>query len=111
MKPTEVIDMVKDITAKELESLRSARSQHSEMTRQEFQQQFASLAVGYSDLTLAKFFQVQKPCIGRWREGVSAPHPIGRGPIIEALTKTCRGCNKRRLECFVECGAEIDPII
>ncbi len=81
------------------------------MTRQEFQQQFASLVVGYSDLTLAKFCGVSKPTIGRWRAGIAAPHPVGRGPIIEALTKTCRGCNKRRLRCFVESGADVDQIL
>lgn len=83
----------------------------SDITHEQFRSEFCRLSEGFSDLTLAKYFQVSKPTIGRWKTGVSAIHPVGRGPTIEGLKKLCRGCGKRNIECFEQSGGDIDPII
>lgn len=61
----------------------------SDISRSEFCQAFAQaqLALGYSDVILAKIFQISRPTVGRWARGETAPHPIGRKPILEALAR------------------------
>lgn len=39
------------------------------------------------DNELAKILQVSRPTVGRWARGVTAPHPIGRRPVLEYLAK------------------------
>lgn len=39
------------------------------------------------DNELAKILQVSRPTVGRWASGVTAPHPIGRKPVLEFLIK------------------------
>lgn len=83
----------------------------SDITRDQFRSEFCRLSEGFDDLTLAKYCGVSKPTIGRWKSGVAAIHPVGRGPTIEGLKKFCRGCGKRRITCFEQSGGDIDPII
>lgn len=38
-----------------------------------------------TDNDLAKVIRVSRPTIGRWCRHETAPHPIGRGPILKYL--------------------------
>lgn len=57
------------------------------MTKEEFTVLFRYLSkeTCLSDNDLAKILQVQRPTIQRWREGMTAPHHVGRKPIIDYL--------------------------
>lgn len=43
--------------------------------------------LGLSDLEVAKILQISLPTVVRWTRGETAPHPVGRKPILEYLLK------------------------
>lgn len=51
----------------------------------DFTREFNLLAGNKSDVELATMLRVSWPTIQRWRAGESAPHPVGREPILRAL--------------------------
>lgn len=40
-----------------------------------------------NDAELAKMFQVSRPTINRWVSGRTAPHPLARRAVLDALSK------------------------
>lgn len=57
--------------------------------REEFCEVFdlTQRTLGLSDLDIARTFQISRPTVGRWIRGETAPHPVGRKPILEYLLK------------------------
>jgi len=47
------------------------------------------------DLELARELKVSRPTIGRWARGESAPHPLGRGPVLATLVRIADSKIKR----------------
>lgn len=45
----------------------------------------AQSVLGKKDIELSKLFKVSRPTIGRWARGVTAPHPLLRKAVYEAL--------------------------
>ncbi len=39
------------------------------------------------DRELAETFQMSRPTVGRWARGESAPHQVGRKPMLDALAR------------------------
>lgn len=42
------------------------------------------------DTELARVLNVARPTVGRWTRGVSAPHPLARKAVFDALVRTAR---------------------
>jgi hypothetical protein len=57
--------------------------------RAEFSRLFdhAQTVLEIDDTELARMLRVSRPTIGRWARGDSAPHPIGRGPVLQNLAE------------------------
>lgn len=60
-----------------------------EAERAEFSRLFdcAQSVLEVDDIELARTLRVSRPTIGRWARGDSAPHPIGRGPVLMSLAE------------------------
>jgi transcriptional regulator with XRE-family HTH domain len=65
------------------------RSLPFEAERSDFSRLFAhaQLVLEVDDLELARTLRVSRPTVGRWTRGDSAPHPIGRQPVLMTLAK------------------------
>ena len=55
--------------------------------RSEFSRIFdrAKSVLEIDDIDLARRLMVSRPTIGRWARGDSAPHPLGRKPVLQSL--------------------------
>jgi hypothetical protein len=60
-----------------------------EAERAEFSRLFdrAQLVLEVDDTELARVLRVSRPTSGRWARGDSAPHPIGRRPVLLSLAE------------------------
>jgi len=60
-----------------------------EAERAEFSRLFdrAQSVLEVDDTELARALKVSRPTIGRWARGDSAPHPIGRRPVLMTLAE------------------------
>jgi transcriptional regulator with XRE-family HTH domain len=47
----------------------------------------AQVVLELDDTELARILRVSRPTVGRWARGVSAPHPIGRTPVLITLAE------------------------
>jgi len=45
----------------------------------------AQKILGKSDLQMSQLFKVSRPTINRWTRGVTAPHPLVRKAVFDAL--------------------------
>jgi predicted DNA-binding protein (UPF0251 family) len=63
--------------------------QDQDAERQKFCAEFTRLmdALGWDDWQMAKFMQISRPTVGRYRRGEAAMHPIGRPIVLQALEK------------------------
>jgi len=60
-----------------------------ETERAEFSRLFdhAQSVLEIDDIELARTLRVSRPTIGRWARGDSAPHPLGRRPVLTCLAE------------------------
>jgi len=63
-----------------------------EAERAEFSRLFdrAQSVLEVDDTELSRTLRVSRPTIGRWARGDSAPHPIGRGPVLLSLAELAK---------------------
>jgi DNA-binding transcriptional regulator YiaG len=57
------------------------------MTNEQFASEFKELTDGIPDEEVAKFLQISKPTVQRWRDGETRPHPIGQEVAIRACSR------------------------
>ena len=69
------------------ELAKALRTLPAKAERSEFSRIFdrAQLVLEIDDVDLARTLRVSRPTIGRWARGDSAPHPLGRKPVLQSL--------------------------
>lgn len=45
----------------------------------------AQRVLGKTDLQMSLLFKISRPTVGRWARGVTAPHPLLRSAVFDAL--------------------------
>ena len=83
--------LLKNQVARE-ESLTKLRDQlrlarQTGVARQQFTELFAA-ALQVLELEtdqVARLFKISRPTVSRWTRGISAPHPLGQGPVFQVL--------------------------
>jgi len=68
-----------------ISNLRDGSSEGDEFFSKVFRK--ATQVLELEDLELARMLRVSRPTIGRWARGESAPHRLGRGPVLRVLAK------------------------
>ena len=71
---------------------RLEQAERDEVDREQFGKLF-SLSTQILELdqeTVAQKFKISRPTISRWETGKSAPHPLGRKPVFQLLTKLAK---------------------
>lgn len=81
-----------------VESLNDLVSRLKEAMRYDLDRQEFSLLVRRSRRILeldqydvSRAFKISRPTVSRWESGESAPHPIGRKPVLQVLRKLAMG--------------------
>jgi hypothetical protein len=71
----------------------------SDAERAEFARLFdrARSILEIDDTELAGMLKVSRPTIGRWARGDSAPHPLGRGSVLQILADLSQEKIKRHI--------------
>lgn len=68
-----------------------------QLVQDNFNELFKMSIQGMDNATIASALKISRPTINNWREGRSAPHPLGRFSVFVALyelkerTRLCNG--------------------
>lgn len=90
------IRITEDLSMTPIELLNLAISDPS---RENFCSAFAAgqRELAFDDLKMAKILQVSRPTIQRWCKGETAPHDIGRTPIMKWMLHEVRKIGMREI--------------